>query len=546
MARPKTTTTTKKESKTASKVDPFKKLIDKTSVTKKDDSYITFLKILTQFVKNKSNRNYPKMLELIDSHGLSTHMLYKHIMSYMSGHIQFIWYCNKYLCDLFQFYTMEQLLYTLMSLVDLYNINNNINYLKSNDLKDINRDKVITVFSEYHEIIHYKTLNIAELNFLYKLVLKNVITEDDIIDIRKKYTEEPITLNLSQILNNTNDSNNIELLNTYIEKCKTEVLSDKLLEYTKELRTIKSNRDSCKNCPLFNNTMVPFDTNCSDFDNLDVLFIGTSPTVEDGLYNKLNIGCSNILIREKMFNLPENIKWGMINIVPCVTKSNDDLGKKPDKIYNNCKEIVFQIINKFKAYYYVPLGKFATEYFDIKDGIMKASGNIYNMNGAIFLPIIHPSAITHGDYNIKGWENGWSSLQKVLNKHLGIDTKIADNKNKPIANRPNNIQNNNKNYLSNIDPQFIISEPTDDLTLLDVSELDSNNILSIYLDDNGNKYYEIKPFVQTIYVKNDNWNNCKFLTEEYSESYDITGQQKYKLSKLLREILDLNKQNLTV
>ena len=68
-------------------------------------------------------------------------------------------------------------------------------------------------------------------------------------------------------------------------------------------------------------------------------------------------------------------------------------------------------------------------------------------------------------------------------------------------------------------------------------------------DSTYSKFAEIKNVFDKeldIYVKNDNWNNCKFLTEEYSESYDITGQQKYKLSKLLREILDLNKQNLTV
>jgi hypothetical protein len=68
----------------------------------------------------------------------------------------------------------------------------------------------------------------------------------------------------------------------------------------------------------------------------------------------------------------------------------------------------------------------------------------------------------------------------------------------------------------------------------------------IFIDSDGIKWYQIKPYTQEIFIKNSTWDNCNMVVSDIDDNCVINGYQKYKLSKLLYDIIEINKRNICV
>ncbi|MFW6247067.1 MAG: uracil-DNA glycosylase family protein [bacterium] len=532
---------------------------------KKKVNYIDFLKALTRWLCG-NQRNEDKLEKLINTYDLNNQKLFLRIASYAYNNPHIIWYLNKYFNSLYDFYSYDtkELVYNICYVFDMnmHNKNSNFFYLKSQELRDNNKQKVKKVLKDYFIQIKKKHINDIELNHLYNLFNKGVIKEEDLEKINKTINGEESKLNLDPIeIEETSDNKNLEYskeqINQYIEECRTRNLSNEISEFCTKLKEIKQKREKCKNCKLFNSEMVVLDTNRETFGEVDFAFVALNPGKTEKIYDKPLVGAAGKLQREMMFYLPKDTKWMITNIMLCFTANQADIGKTEkeiSKVSENCRDFLVKIFEKFPAKYYIPIGKPAAAVFGISGSIIENSGQLFEVGNSKIIPLVHPSGVIqyHGKLE-QAYKYGFNRIYEIA-ENIYPNQKNSVNLNVSTENNNSSYQSNkqtttnkrsNKGYLKNIPEEKIINIDDDkffeenNITLFDCVNLDNKNILMIYLDQNGIKYYAIKELVVPLYIKTEG--NCEILIDDPDAVTYANGYSRNKILKGLRENMEVNK-----
>jgi len=430
-------------------------------------------------------------------------------------------------------------------------------YLKSKDLKDPNKYKVKKTLKDYYLITKNKYLNDDELNYLYSLFCQKLISIKDIENMYMVLNgpNEKIKLDLDFIENEKpemSSQDQKQLINKYIEYVQTTPLSDEIHNFCQEIKNEKTNRSKCQNCKLFDNSMVVLDTNRETIGPVDFMFISLNPGRDEVLYNKLMVGKSGQLQRKKMYYLDKNITWLITNIILCSTNNQKEIGKTDKQIMNvchNCQEFLYKIIKHFPAKIYIPIGKQAIEFFGITGSVTQNSGQVTKKeNGSIIVPMIHPSAVLQSrNINAPIFNNTWNVIFQIATKLL---QKQKSNGVDPVKNIHHEIKQQtiiekdpiygNPEY--SIPKNKCVSIIDDTLTYFDSINLDNQNILNVYIDQQGEKKYKIEKFQVPIYVKTCELQDRKMLSDKFDYVSYIDGRTRYRLSKTLKDNLIKHKQ----
>lgn len=501
--------------------------MSKSNIQRKSKKYVTFLKLLTKWLGNK-RRNPDQIKTLIDKYNVDNTIM-RRILTYLIGapHIQ--WYCNKYLNNKYDFHKAqtEDLLFTLVHIMDVNKCTDTrkFYFMKSTDSRDTIRYPFKQLLSQYFDLSYNMYYNEKELNFLYRLFTLNEITYEQINNIDIMINNKQ-TLKLEAIESQQfEDSKKKVDPSTAIPQ-----ISEPIQQYINDMQNLKS--QNCVNCPMYPYPMVVIDTNCETFDNIDIMFLGLNPGVDEATQNRPFIGDSGMEIRKIIAQLPDNVKWVLGNFIFCATSNKTELekvGGSVAKIQDQCSNFAVDLIQKFPAKYYVPVGGDALQRFKITDKtISHVSGEIFDIqviDKAKIIPLIHPSSVLRSRNRYEGIFN--KSCQTIIDQFKSY--KPTKQKSTPQKTQQQNLELANDNIITNVD---------DSLTFFDVRELDNNRILSIYIDKEGKKKYKIDNYNFEFYIKPTQWDTCGMINTNMDYKVVIDGHRKYQVTKTVREYLN--------
>ena len=266
------------------------------------------------------------------------------------------------------------------------------------------------------------------------------------------------------------------------------------------------------------------------------MFIELNPGKDERLYGRTLVGKSGELMRKKIFSFNNKTTWLATNIIMCFSYNSKELGtdKQIKTIAKNCNSFIKQIIKKFPAKIYVPLGKFAIEYFGITGSVVQNSGKIVKTkNEKMILPVIHPSAILRDQNhsNLPVFNNAWDVIYQLANKFNSNQKAQISTTQQTIP-----VMKNSSNKF-NVPDDKLITEIDDTLTYFDSINLNGSQILNVYIDKNGEKKYKIGLFEIPIYIKACDDVNRTMLNDNFEYVTYINGKNKFKLSKIIKDNL---------
>lgn len=237
--------------------------------------------------------------------------------------------------------------------------------------------------------------------------------------------------------------------------------TNELEALAESLKAKKATRRLCQECPLFGKTLVAVDAVPPKTGQVDLLFIGLNPGTHEAAEGKPFVGPAGKRLREQL-NRFSTSTYAITNVILCHTRNAAEIENARD-VMDRCREMVESVLEKFPARVIVPLGNEAKEFFGLKGSITAISGK---PQGRIF-PIIHPSAV-RGEKMKELFENSFEALRRFTGSRS---------------------------------------------TLFDICNL-GEKILFIFLDENGNKIYELRDNVVDVYVsKADDYLPLKPLTD---------------------------------
>lgn len=163
--------------------------------------------------------------------------------------------------------------------------------------------------------------------------------------------------------------------------------------YIQDVQTKKKTSSICQGCPLFGSPMVILDTNMEDFGPVDIVFLGLNPGKDEVKQGLPFVGKAGRLLREQIASLPPGTTYLITNLILCHTNDESKI-PSPSKVIKNCQSMRDDILYRFPAKFYVPLGGKAIKSMGVNDSVIQASGNLYDNPSYInVFPIMHPSAV---------------------------------------------------------------------------------------------------------------------------------------------------------
>ena len=474
-------------------------------------NFLDFLKSLSKYLTSK-NRDTASFIKLIEKYDISKPFLFNRLITYNYNNPYILYYINKYMNSKFDFYNYEidDFLESITLIMDQNN-QKKLFFLKSNEYKDNNYPKIKKLLKEYYLTTKQKLLNDSEITYLYELFTKGAITYNELNRMNEIINNEKLKLDHIEMETKT-DTNSKEIL----EYFQTRILPKDIYDFCIDLKEQKSNIKKCHSCKLYENGMVVLDTNLENInETLDFMFINLYPNKSDSLYNKPMIGNENEIFRNKLYKLDN--KWMITNAIMCCANTQKDLGKTDKEIFktcSNCNSFMQSIIKKFPSKIYVLLGKHVNQLFEIEGSVVQNNGKVVKLNNKIFLSMISPNMVNHNkELNLPLFNNAWDVIYQIgekLNKK-----EISQEKQKPKTDAI--------------------------LTYFDSVNLNDDQILNIYIDQDGNKHYEKVDYVMPIYVKYSEYNDRPIFDDNFDYVVNIRGKTKYKLNSMLKDNLRKHK-----
>jgi DNA polymerase len=501
-------------------------------INKKKINYIAGLKAIGNWTFGRQ-RKKEDLETIIDKFKLDNSIVKRFLLyTYNTPHLT--WYINKYLNHLYNFdrFRTDDLIFALTYLIDVNRISkksipDKLFYLKNTELADKNKQKIKKLIKEYFSNLYDKEYNDRELNIFYDLFLLNIITTEQLEEMDKHINGGSSSLKIEEVDIPINSLKvNSFVLDVYREFPKG------IKEFIESVKQYILSRPECKGCELYGKPTVVIDTNVEDAGEIDIMFFGLNPGIDEIDVGKPFVGKAGKVLRERLALLPPNVKWAIINIILCHTRTEKDI-KNFEDVKNRCLQIVEGIKVAFPAKVLVPLGAKAASTFGLTGGMNSLSGKIYtSKTNQTIIPIIHPSSVNYNPENLNKFKKDFNPILEMFNKKETSNNNVPKKDNYVEILNKINMETNNNNF---------ITEVTDDLTFFDVREID-NKILLIYIDSTGKKRYKLEDYEMHFYIKNDNWKNCQMVTDKVDGIVKISGREKYQVIKHVRDRLNEIKQ----
>lgn len=497
------------------------------NVIQKKKSYLDGIKAISNWLFSK--RDEESIRHILEKYDYNNTIL-KRLASYVYNYPHIIWYMNKYMNDLYQFNKFDtvSLMYSFCYLIDINQRNNGkkLFYLKSNDLVDKNKSKIKDLFHEYFDKLYDKHYNELELNFYYDLINIGKISAEEIIEIDKHLNSGKQSINL-EIESLAPAATPLSIEN-YSVLDMTRTLPKSIQDFCDDIKVQALKRPECQKCELFGKPVVVLDTNCNNFEEVDLAFIGLNPGTEETKANRPFVGKSGKLLRDFMSKLPQNVKWLITNIILCHTRNEKDI-KNPEDCMLNCTVLIGQIFKKFKAKNFIPMGAKAATYFGIKESITAASGKKYENSVCSIIPLIHPSSAA----NYGQLDKFTESFKTIYNLYKTEPIKQTVQYDLSAFKNIDQVKQSTSSTI-NLADNKIITELTPDLTFFDVREV-NDKIIKIFIDQNGQKKYLIEDYITRFYVKSDSWKDCNQITNSVDCYVNVSGKDKQFVTNKIRQ-----------
>lgn len=492
-----------------------------TNIIKHSPSYFEGINKLTKYIiKEKLTRE--ELQKFLEVYSLDKTII-KRIFSYISGNPQILIYINKYLNNLYENYDLIDFIFSIRYILRINNISKSTNlmFVKSLLHKYDKQLKIIQLLSDFFSKVYNLQLNYDELLIFFNLYSFEIITDDDIVDVDLLLNDNKQTINIK-----SDRLQPIEV-QAYIDAAQNKTITakesiavqnekpiDNIINKT-ELQTVKL--ENCKDCKLFSNQSVIFDTNVdiNISNNMDVAFITFAPNLEDAKRGK--IFADDNIVRKNIAAFPTNITWGIFSLLSCAIKNKSNIGNDNDVlvVQNACNQIFHKSISKYTIRYFVLIGDDVCNYFSITGKMSEIGGKIINNN---MIPVIHPSNMRNPVAQRRAKES-WDEIQKIVRTPPATEIVVPERV-QPIETALE-IKPNKKNKT--------------ELFLLDIRELDHGTVLLIYTDVFGNKHYEKKPNKYLGYIKETGYQDCNIITDAVDAEFIMTKNEKWKLTKKLNE-----------
>jgi uracil-DNA glycosylase family 4 len=231
-------------------------------------------------------------------------------------------------------------------------------------------------------------------------------------------------------------------------------------------------------CELFSANSCVLETNCKDFQNVDIVFVAENPGQDEVEKEVPLIGRAGQTFRKyfKKYHL-DNINYLLTNVVLCQTLTKDGKTGNPSKeVIKRCKVNCFDIIEKCNPKLIVLMGSSAGVAFGVFDGsgITSIRGSLFKWKGIDILLTLHPSYINRNREEEPKFEN---DIRKAA-EMMGV--KFSENK------AVDNDSGKKGIFYYKIPDKYY----TSDYRLIDVQYLNkSNEVVYIFRDKDNNKIY---------------------------------------------------------
>ena len=444
----------------------------------------------------------------------------KRLLTYILNNPKLVIYFDKYLNDLYANYDLIEFIksYRLILQDNDYLDSRKFMYFKATDNHETLQFQIIDLLDQYFQDVYQEDFNYYEMIFYYHLFQNKIITEQDIYDIEELLTQDhKIKFNEVAEVKIKASKTVDEILNNIKSKSNTvKNLSENIL--------LGRKLANCTSCKFFNNPIVPLDGNIDEPTKIDLIILNLFPSFDDSKSKKIFSDPKNIF-RIGINQLPGNVKWLLMNIMPCAFKSKSEIGKvkELEGQVNTCYNLVFKdVLNKLQYKYCILIGEEVSKKFLPDVDFKKQLGELIQ-DKYILLPspknVKTPSALVK-------FKEMWENVVKLLidNNEVKSEPEVIKT-DIPPAESANEIE----------------EKPDKSWTLLDIRELKSDSgkySLMIYIDDLGMKHYIKKKNVQTGYISNKTFKECSVFSSDMDYSFNMNNFEKRELVKLLQEKLE--------
>jgi len=483
------------------------------------DNKFDKLKLLSKYIVSGGNDRILESLLKADKQTL--HNMKYRTSSQLVMYPKLISYINQYMNSLYDFGNIEPRVwfYSIMIICKLYGINHT-SHLYYSKFQQVERDTFYKTFNAYYAETGSEKLNSAELNALFILYKYGFVPEERLTTMKEivagkvakatTVVHEQNQFNIqSSVMSNVVAGPEIKL-HTY------DSLSPDIRQFTENVHAYMSNRNVCKQCEMDCRTAISIDTNAESAGQVDLMFIGFMPSVQDAS-NKLPFSGGN---EGKLFHrflqpLVERhkLKYVLTNFIFCPLDKTKKLDNKR-KTIQNCAQLLDEIVRQFKPRLKIVVGLEATKVAGLKGGLTKLNGKLLD---DIFV-LMDPEMVIVNNKKLAQFEQGWINLEKYIQENS--------------ANMSTTIETTS----FNIPEHQLIKSLTNDLTFFD-SKVIKDKIIMIMLDTHGTKKYLIQDIQVPIFVKPGSYSECVNFSDSVSGVVYCSEQERQALnSKLYREI----------
>ena len=280
--------------------------------------------------------------------------------------------------------------------------------------------------------------------------------------------------------------------------------------------SIKESLANCLECPLYDAPSSIIETNCSSFDEVEIVFVAENPgkkEIDDGVPL---VGSSGQIFR-KYFNQFElnKRKYILAHSVLCQNISRDGNIETPsEEVVKRCIVNCFDIVRNSNPKLLVLMGSTPARAFGFleSDGIMSIRGQVFKWEGIDVLITTHPSYIQRrrGTEDETQFANDIKKAGELIGLKFGVDQNLA-----------NQILDTKCAYYYKIPDKFY----TEDYYLVDVQYIKkTNEVLYIFIDKNGNKVYH-KENDEYVFYTMDEKDKARY-TVPYSDLQQVKSQNR--------------------
>ena len=462
---------------------------------------------------------------IIDKYKISQSFLIRKLYTHIYNYPWIITYLNKYMnylgimsSDLIEFIKSYRYVLSTNGVLD----SRRFYFMKMTACRDELQEKIIDLLDRYFSERFNEHFNYKELLFYYNLYINGIITNQDIHEIDLYLNNNIKTINLPNFTPDNPKEKSIsvdKIIKQYRETSRgIDLINNEI--YKKRL-------ECCGSCQYSGREVVPFDGNIKDINDVDVLIVNLNPDLND-LREKRTFR-EKTIIRQNISLFPKEIKWLLINLIPCVFRSKSEIGKDIDEIkdqLSKCSQIVLDFINKnINPKFTILIGQETTSAFLPAAEFEETLGVLTEGK---YISVLHPNSMKQAKAQLRG-KKYWENVQKLILDSIEQPKTAAVKEEE----KPAQIEDLPK-PAAEVPLEKI--KKKDKLLLLDVKEIeDGKTVLMIFTDEDGNKHYQTKRNVTTGYIKESSFKNCGILTDSVDYEFSMTKSEKFKLIKLLRD-----------